>query len=144
MYDLQFEPKKEEELNTLLAIGIGDYEVIKSTAKISHIGNAMIELVLKVWDSQGNQGNIFDYLILNGHNLSLRKIRHFCYSAGLESTYEEGKLNASQCLGKVGKLQIGIQKDKEEKYPDKNSVQDYIYIAKNDKNDAPLNDDVPF
>lgn len=144
MYDLQFEPKKEEELNTLLAIGIGDYEVIKSTAKKSHIGNSMIELVIKVWDSQGNQGNIFDYLILNGHNLSMRKIRHFCYSAGLGISYEEGKLNASQCFGKVGKLQIGIQKDKEGKYPDKNSVQDYIYLEINTKNDAPIDDQIPF
>lgn len=144
MYDLQFEPKKEEDLITLLEIGIGDYEVIKAEAKTSKTGNSMIELTLKVWDSLGNQGNIFDYLILNGHNLSMRKIRHFCYSSGLISSYEEGKLNAYQCLGKVGKLQIGIQKDKEGKYPDKNSVNDYIYLEKNIKNDAPINDKVPF
>lgn len=144
MYDLQFEPKKEEELITLLTVGIGDFKVLKAEAKESKTGNPMIELVLKVWDSTGQESNIFDYLILNGHNLSLKKIRHFCYSVGLESSYEEGKLNASQCIEKCGKLQIGIQKDKNGQYPDKNCVQDYIYIKKNNLNESNLNDDIPF
>lgn|SRR3982750_488328 len=144
MYDLQFEPKKEEELITLLAVGDGDFEVSTAKKEVSGAGNHQIKLVLKVWDSLGNQGIIFDYLMLNGHNLSLRKIRHFCYAAGLESSYEEGKLNASQCSGRTGKLKIGIQKDKEGVYPDKNSVQDYIFIKKNTLAENPIDDEIPF
>lgn len=144
MYDLQFEPKKEEELTALLKVGVGDFKVLKAESKKSKTGNPMIELILEVWDCEGNKSNIFDYLILNGHDLSLRKIRHFCYSVGLESSYEEGKLNASQCADKFGKLQIGIQKDKNGQYPDKNSVQDYIYIKKNTTNENKIDDEIPF
>lgn len=148
MSDLQFEPKKEEELATLLELGVGSYEVLTATAKNSKNNNPMIEMVLRVWDSIGNQGQIFDYLILNNNNFSLKKIRHFCYSAGLEQAYEQGGLNAHQCIGKCGKLQIGIQKDKEKKYPDKNCVNDYIFVEKNevskDSIDESLDDDIPF
>jgi len=146
MTDLTFVPKNEEDLQTLLTVGIGSFEVSKAIAKPDKNGKPMIKLILKVWDESGQEGIIFDYLMLNEHKFSLRKIRHFCYAIGIGNLYEDGKLNASDCEGKFGKLQIGIQKDKEGNYPDKNNVRDYIYLQKSPNNDIPsdLNDDIPW
>ena len=145
MLGLRFEPKSEEELITLLHPGIGAYEVANAQSKTSKNGNPMIELTLKVWDEKGNMGQIYDYLMLNEHKFSLRKIRHFCYSSGIGELYENGSLNAEDCVAKSGKLRIAIQSDKSGKYPDKNTVDDYLIITNNnDKKEEPLNDDVPF
>lgn len=153
MYDLSFEPKKEDELIDLLEKGDGDYEVIKAVRKDSKSnGLPMIELQLKVWDHNGTQGLVYDYLMLTGSKFSLRKIRHFCYSNGMESFYESGKLSASDCEGKTGKCYIGIQKDKNGQYPDKNIIADYTMSnvnsnSLNNKNglEPPVHDDdIPF
>ncbi len=148
MPDLKFTPRKDEELSNLLEEGEGQFEVIKAIKKESKSGNPMISLVLKCWDAKGNQGNIFEYLILNDNVFSMRKIKHFCYSVGLEQKYESGELNAYECENKSGNLIIGIQKDKTGKYPDKNSVYDFlkkkeIDIKKVDQN-KDLNDDIPW
>jgi hypothetical protein len=144
MADLEFTPKTEKEVSLLLEEGPGSFEVIKSIKKISKTGNSYIALTLKCWDKNGTQGIIFDNLSASDHPFVQRKNRHFCYSVGLENQYEEGKLNAIMCDDKTGNMIIGIQKDKEVDKPDKNCILDYIHIEKNTKNDAPLNDDVPF
>jgi hypothetical protein len=62
----------------------------------------------------------------------MRKIRHFCYSCGMGELWEAGKFSANDCVGKVGKLAIGIQAEgvgKDGKfYPQKNNVRDYINL----------------
>lgn len=151
MYDLQFEPKKEEELTDLLEKGEGNYEVIDATRKDSKSnGNPMIELKLKVWDKAGNQGFIYDYLMLTASKFSMRKIRHFCYSCGLENMYDSGKLNATDCIGKSGKLTIGF-KEAEGSYHAKNTVADYtvsngqaVSGSKDNVGTETFNDDIPF
>lgn len=150
MYDLQFTPKKEEELIDLLEIGECDYQVYAAERKESKSsGLPMIELRMKIWDKNGQEGIVFDYLMLNDNKFSLRKIRHFCYSNGLEDFYENGKLNAFDCLNKSGKCKIGIQKDKMGQYPDKNVIADYLLGKPQDKSkyvpeSEALNDDIPF
>jgi hypothetical protein len=139
-----FEPKNEEELIELLAIGNGTFEVLQASEEVSKNNNRMIKLILKVWDENGQQGQIFDYLILNENKFSLRKIRHFCYSVGLENIYAKGKLDISDCENKSGNLMIGIQKDKNGQYPDKNFVNDYIFLIKDESNKTTFNDDIPF
>lgn len=148
MSDFKFKPEKDEDLTTLLKEGEGQYQVIKAEKKESKNGNPMIKLLLKCWDCEGNQGNIFEYLILNDNVFSKRKIKHFCYSCGLEEKYESGELNASDCENKYGILIIGIQKDKAGQYPDKNSVYDFLKpkedIKLKGKISPELNDDIPF
>lgn len=161
MYDLQFEPKNEDELHDYLEVGTGNFEVLKATRKdAKSTGNPMIELVLKVWDKNGEQGLIYDNLMLTGTKFALKHIRHFCYSCGLENFYNAGKLNATDCVGKTGKLKIGfrpesISKDRTTTYRAKNIVEDYIISASNDnqtKTDTSLtssqddkfDDDIPF
>lgn len=139
-----FEPKKEEDLITLLQCGEGSYEVVKSTDKLSKSNNPMIELILRVWDQTGQEGQIYDYLILNDNKFSQRKIRHFCYASGIQELYEQGKLDPHNCENKCGKLLIGIQKDKSGQYPDKNCVTDYIQTDKEVENKPSFNEDIPF
>ena len=46
---------------------------------------------------------------------------------GLGDSYDSGDLDAGMFVGKTGTLELIIQKDKSGKYPDKNSVQDYLF-----------------
>ena len=58
-------PLSQDELKQgdLMENGIYDFQVIKATEKISKSGNEMIELQLKVWESNGRERFIFDYLL---------------------------------------------------------------------------------
>ncbi len=153
MSDLQFEPKKEDELIDLLEVGEGNYEVVEATKKFSRsTSNPMIELKIKVWDQSGQEGILFDYLMLTASNFSLRKIRHFCYSCGIGDLYEKGSLSAIDCFGKQGKLKIDFQKGTNG-YQDKNVVKDYLVsteepIKKQNSNftsqEEKFDDDIPF
>jgi hypothetical protein len=148
---LSFPPKPENELLDFLEIGDGQFEVVDATSKLSKSsGNPMIELKLKVWDVKGKSGVIYDYLMLNEHNFSLRKIRHFCYSAGLGGFYEAGKLDAPDCIGRQGKCNIGIQKGSNG-YQDKNVINDYLEASEQvlvkpliKADDKEFDDDIPF
>lgn len=154
MSDLKFTPKKDEELSVLLKEGAGSFEVVKAEKRTSQTGNPMIALLLRCWDSDGNQGNIFEYLILNDNIFSQRKIKHFCYCVGLGHKYESGELNAIDCENRSGNIIIGISSDKKGKYPPKNNVYDFIKKSDNlnsekindvnKNNDKEFLDDLPF
>jgi hypothetical protein len=162
MYDLQFDPKTEEELHDFLEVGDGNFEVFKATRKEAQsTGNPMIELVLKVWDKNGENKLIYDNLMLLSNKFALRRIRHFCYSCGLGDFYEAGKLNATDCIGKQGKLKIGFKPEAHSKdgrlYKAKNVVDDYeieVSCASNEPKkqnssftsaqDEKFDDDIPF
>lgn len=147
---LSFTPKTEEELVDTLEIGEANFEVYEAAHKDSKSsGLPMIELKMKVWDKNGTQGIVYDYLMLNDSKFFLRKIRHFCFSAGLEEFYNAGRLHAHDCVGKQGKCTIGIQKDKTGKYPDKNVVNDYLYNKTDSQKkyvpeEEAFNDDIPW
>ena len=137
MSNLQFEPKKEDDLVDLLLPGEGIFKVIDATKKISKSGSEMIEIKLKVEDQEGNEAIIYDYLTTKS-NFSLRKLRHFCYSCDLNKSYEMGILQVNDCKYKIGKLKIEIQKGLGE-YQDKNIVKDYIIKDENKKTSEELN-----
>jgi Protein of unknown function (DUF669) len=120
--DEQLEEVKTE--YKLLTPGEYDFEVISAENTISKSSNNMIKLTLKVWEESGKERTIFDYLV----NMSSMwwKIRHFADSVSLSSAF-----SAEDCVGKCGKAIIVIQPGKPnlmtgEKYPDKNTVKDYI------------------
>lgn len=142
-----FSPKKDEELVILLKEGEGTFNVLSATERLSKKGDQMIELLLECWDGQNGHANIFDYLIFNDNLFCHRKIKHFCYGVGLQKEYENGKITANDCLGKSGGLLIGIQKDFSGKYPDKNSVSDFLKSFEKVETTPALdkmNDDIPF
>lgn len=149
---LKFTPKREEDLSDLLSIGNGKFEVVNAKEIDASNGNPMIRLYLKVWDQNGKQGFIYDNLMLNENNFSLRKILHFCKATGLLDQYEKGILMASNCTGKSGLLRIGIQKDRNGQYRDKNVASDYLEYKKSantpeyvkNNTQEKFDDDLPF
>jgi hypothetical protein len=149
MHDFNFEPKTEDELTDLLEEGEGNYEVISAEAGTSKAGNPQIKLSLKAWDKNGEQKFIYDYLVLNGSKFSMRKIKHFCESSGMEEFYKAGKFSAPDCLNRTGKCIIGKQHD--DGYLPKNTIKDYV--AHNNTESASkkggmsaqdFDDDIPF
>ena len=132
-----FTPKSDEQLSTLLKKGEGTFTVLSAVEAKSKNGDEMIKLLLECYDCENNKGNIFEYLIFNDNVFCEAKIKHFCYSVGLDKSYESGKLNSFECSGRSGRLAIGIQKDKTGQYPDKNCVSDFL---KQDNSGMPNNE----
>lgn len=150
-----FNPMTEEQiqLSSLMESGIYDFEVIKSNKKTSKSGNPMAELNLNVWDKEGKQHVIYDYLVFSNIPLNIKKIKHFCDSTGLSKDYERGCLPEN--LERLsGKAIIGIQEEQPNPnggfYPKKNVVTDYVIQDKSDIKQNPKEEefkddtDIPF
>lgn len=151
---MKFQPKTERQIaeEGLMPKGTYSFEVFEAADKVSKTGNDMIELRLRVFDAEGNsRGMVTDYLL---EKLAY-KLRHAADACGILDKYESGEIAAADFSGKYGDLKIGIQSDKEGKYPDKNVVADYVVKVKADGADmppaghpaaaAPIHDpDVPF
>jgi len=119
----------------------GTYEavVVRAEEKVSQKGNEMIELVLRVYSADGATIPVYDYLI--SAESSAWKIRHFCKSSGLD--YEKGDLSADECLGQNVRVILAVTKDAGGKYPDKNTVKDYLERNGNAVHGT-ADDDIPF
>lgn len=139
-------PKTEDELrsNNLIPEGIYNFEILEAVEKLSKSGNEMIELKLGLWDKSGIMRIVFDYLL----DAMEHKLRHFCVVTGLEDKYQSEQITAEDCLNKSGKVHLVIQKGKGKpdgtKYPDRNSVQDYVSSESDVKKDNFNDDDLPF
>lgn len=140
--------------NNLVEPGIYAFEVSEVQDKDANndplkslAGNLMIKLKLKIWNNNGRERIVFDYLV--SMESMVYKIKHFCESIGF--TYEDGQFNPQKCIGKFGHLELSIQKGKKKPdsndfYPDKNAVKDYIKADTNKTvpGEDPLDDDIPF
>jgi len=113
----------------LIQPGNYDFEVEAAVPKTAQSGNEMIALTLKVWDHDGIERKVWDYLV--DTEKAEWKTRHFCRSTQNEDMYEEGNIDANALVGAAGKCSIKIQKGKANPaggyYPDKNTVGDYLY-----------------
>ncbi len=121
----------EEEINAanLIDPGIYNFTITKATQKTSNAGNPMIELQLKVWDINGKEHPVFDYLVAT--KATSYKIKHFCDAVGLEAAYLAGTFQPEDCENLSGKVEIIIQdgqmkKDGSGFYSSKNAVKDYL------------------
>ena len=151
---MRFQPKTEQEIQAmnLIAPGVYQFEVIAAKDKMSKKGNEMIEVQLKIWDINGHEHFVYDYLL---ESMSY-KLKHFTDVTGLADKYAAGNLEASDCVGMCGNVELIIQSgqpkpDGSGNYPDKNAVKDYIAKGAASKTvkapsvDEPfLDDDVPF
>lgn len=140
LFTYQVVTKEEAERSRKSLLEPGEYEfaVINAISAMSNTNpkyadpskpsNPMIVLELTVWDKEGHEISIKDYLV-SSEKMNW-KIIHFCESVGLMQEYETGKFNENYCKGKIGKLILGIQKGKIKDdgtmFDDKNSVKDYI------------------
>ena len=143
---MRFTPKSEAEISNLLKEGEGTFTVESAVHHISGTGNEMIKLTLKVKDSLGKEAVIVDYLM----EALAYKLRHFCVATGLKDEYESGSLQPNSCNGKRGKCKIKTEVDKENKYPPKSKVSDYMALDEQSQQNTPLqelfirDDDIPF
>lgn len=150
-----FQPMSDAEIDALNLIEDGEYEfqVVKSTRRVSKKGNPMAEIQLNIWDKKGTIRTVFDYLVFSTVGLNIRKIKHFCESVGLIEEYKQGNLR-EDLSNLCGKVLIGTQEPQPNPnggmYEKKNVVIDYLSgdIETNKtpikKSDSDLNDDLPF
>src|SRR5262245_43701856 len=116
----------------------GEYDALVriATQKVSSSGNVMAELILTVFDDQGEGHTITDYLVFTRN--MLWKIKHFCDSAGLQEAYLKDsfmpqmaeKQHVRVALSRRTGNEIPVDKLNGKpygtRYPDKNVVDDYV------------------
>lgn len=142
---MKFQPKSHEELEKekfFLSPGKADFQVLSATEKTSSKGNDMFELQLKIWDCDGREGNLYDYIVLNYHS----KLVQLLLSIGELDLYTKGEISAPDLVNKSGKAMIHIEKDKTGKYPDKPAIKEYLAPESGRKEppDFDKDGDVPF
>lgn len=131
---MRFQPKSEKEITEMNLWPAGEYgfEIIDNATlgknaystvdRQSKNGNDMIQLVVKVYNADGQFRIIIDYLL----EAMPAKLRHAAMSCGLVNEYESGTLEAINFIGKTGYLKLKIDKDKTGQYADKNGIADYV------------------
>lgn len=152
MTSFKFTPKSEEELSSLLAEGDAGFEILDSVFRISqNSGKPMLKLTLKIWDSNGEEGKLDDFITLDeSSKFSMRKYKHLCEATSLEKVYECGEIGdveASLFKEKSGKLRLGINKENKNKdgspLPPKNCVWDYLKQVEQKKQAVIADDEIP-
>jgi hypothetical protein len=145
---MRITPLSDKDLAVMGLIPEGEYqfEIQHAEDTTSKSGNDMIKLTLCVWDAEGRQHTVYDYLL----EAMPKKLKHFARYLGLIAKYESGELLADDCIGKCGTLSLVIQEDKTGKYQPKNSVADYVekkdfVCHQSDVKEADMFDDsIPF
>lgn len=138
---LSFKPVSEAEAIGLLPDGVYDFQVKTAEQCTSKKGNPMIKLGLIVWDKEGREHHVNDYLL----EIMKYKLKHFCDATSLDDKYQAGSFDASDCIGKSGRCKLKIEES--EGYAPKNSVHDYVKSQEKVKaqNEAEfISDDLPF
>lgn len=148
---MQVTPKTEKEIYeaNLLPNGWYPFTIGKAEEKLSKKGNEMIELNVKVYKE--DSGFIFVRDFLMNTEFGAFKLRHCAEACDLLEDYNAGKLNADDLESREGWAKIGVEKSKDEQFPDKNKIIDYAKEkpvkkgedAKDKGGDAP-EDDIPF
>lgn len=148
---MKFKPKSEEEINAegLWPMGFYPFEILEGSDEVSGSGNDMIKLKVQLFNQDGDNIIVFDYLL---EKLAY-KLRHCAEVCGLLDKYQSGELHGDDFIGKSGSAKVGIQKDKQGQYPDKNTISDYV-VQKSQPHSTPvasapvsapaLNDEIPF
>lgn len=108
---------------------ICDYEILNAKDSVSSKGNEMIIADVRVFNAKGEQKDLTDY-IGEWNEYKLKRIN--------PERYEAGQVDAEDLIGKTGKCKLGLQKGqskgtydtdgKEEFYPDKNDIKEYLKV----------------
>jgi len=150
---MTYTPKSEEQLIKegfgLLPEGVYDFEIFETSDAPSRKGNEMFMFKLCIFDSEGTQRHIFDYIVF-GTNFGERKLRRAAASCGLIDIYNSGDLKDTTFLNATGKALIKQQNGTAEYPAPRNIVSEYLprsdtvehIITKPAK--EIINDDIPF
>lgn len=178
MSQITFLPKNDQELaqeeadrkkayeasRKPLVEGEVDFQVVSFKERISRKGDPMREVCLKVWDKNGTEGRIFDFLLF--HTM-IFKVKHFCSTIGKPEWYLNGKIVDEEVPGKLGRAIIKMGEERQGKdkngnpvvYEAKMEIKDYIVsqielnLNSNNSDSAPVSqegemeftdDDIPF
>ncbi|MBX7157202.1 MAG: hypothetical protein K1X66_02280 [Verrucomicrobiae bacterium] len=149
---MKFTPKKESEISggfKPLPSGTYPFTVLESDIQFSkskkNAGKEMVKLKLNVHGPDFDK-HVYDYF---AEWFSEWKLKHFCDTAGLSSSYEAGEINPNENAyqGRTGYVKIGIETN-EETGEERNHVVDYIVTAQDNKSTNPAKeeelDDIPF
>jgi len=129
----------------ILKRGGYDFEVETAIEKTSKANNEMIELMLKVYDTDGKYRMIRDWLV-ETEGMAY-KTRHFAEAVNMLTQYNNGELKGADLIGKTGRCQVGIRKDKTGAFPDENNIQDYLPAGAKSLVSSvidDMDDDIPF
>jgi hypothetical protein len=124
-----------------------DFQVSAANFKISKTnGNEMIELVLKVWDKNGMEHTLYDYLLFS--EKMAFKLKHFWESVGKPENYTFGGCDVNDMDNLCGKLKTILQKSQDNSRMNAR-VADYVsmkdHTGKTIKtNVEQMDDDIPF
>ena len=136
---MQFTPKSEKEIQAanLLPAGEYDFTVVRAEDTKSKAGNDMIKVTIGVYQQNGTQRLMDDYLLESVPH----KLRHFAETIGLLAQYEMGQLGADELEGRAGRVKIRIKEQTD--YPSKNEVKDYVVDKSKREFKPPLGLPVP-
>lgn len=123
---MKFEPKTEAEVKQASEViwdgGFYDFEIMNGVDKKSKSSGAdMIELRIKLFNGQGEEKIVYDYLLES----IMYKLLHAAEACGLMEKYKSGELVGGDFEGCTGRLKLGVGKPQGE-YPAKNEVKDYF------------------
>ena len=118
------QPKSEAELAAYKIWKKGEYafEITEATQKTASTGKIMIEMKVRVFDGDGGEKTITERLLAE----TPLKLAHAAQACGIHDKYLAGEIADADFIGKTGRLFLGIEKDKQHKFPDKNVVTDYV------------------
>lgn len=125
--------------------GIYDFTVTKATEKVSAKGYDMFELQLLVYDHEGKQRSMRDWVLA----AFPKKFKHLHDSLGLLDLYAKGETKPEDLEGKSGKLllKIGEPRQNNQGFDVRyNEVEDYVKREAGASGSTPvdLDDSVPF
>jgi hypothetical protein len=152
---MQFQPKTEEQIaaENLWPEGEYDFEIVKAEEKTSKAGNQMIQLTVKIFSPEGKFRLVDDFLM----EKMAFKLRHCADACRLLDKYNIGELRDTDFVGKAGRCEVVVQEGQSKpdggKYPDKNTIKDYIKrtgtavaasVATKAKDVAAVDDEIPW
>lgn len=153
-YKVMTKEEAMKERFDLLPDGIYQAVIEQSTDKISSAGNPMMELILSVYDSDGQSHTVKDYLVFTPK--MMWKVIDCAESAGVIKDYESKKFCSDVIRGCDVSVTIGTEKGgliPEDRlngkshgscYPDKNKVIGYLVNKRESSNDEFKDDELPF
>ena len=108
---MKFTPIPKEELakqQGILIAGEADFTIDKAEETVAKkSGNPMLKLELKVWDKNGTEGKVWDYIV----DSARWKILQLCDSIGRLELYDAGEVTPYALEGQSGKCIITVEKN---------------------------------
>jgi hypothetical protein len=116
--------KQLEDEKPKLKEGLAQFEITKAEDTISKSsGNPMLALTIKVWDSEGKLGVVFDYIT----STQSYKIKALCMAIGHPEWYAmDYDLQAHGLENSRGECFLKEEKSTNPAYPDKMKIHYYV------------------